>query len=126
MRSQQMDIGIARISRWQIDDEQHLPRDGVLTQRFLPEAQSLNQILMRPSLDERLTSWLEPKSVDGELLDPSVLSESCLGALEVFHSASRIAEGDTKIALQRVVELLTNEVNLNHEIRTALAALLQG
>ena len=126
MRVQRLDSGLAEISRWQIEDEQHLPRDGALTQKFLPQPQALDQILYRPSLDERLPNMLEPDVVDKDLLDPSTLTEARLGALRVFKDASTDADGDTRAALDGVAQILTQEVKLDHEIRAALAALFKG
>lgn len=126
MRIQKLDVGLADISRWQIEDEQHLPRDGALTQKFLPQVQALEQILRRPSLDERLPNMLEPKSIDSDLLAPSVLGEARLGALQVFQDASEQSKGDARSALQAVATILEQEVALDHDIRTALAALFRG
>lgn len=126
MRVQKLDVGLADISRWQIEDEQHLPRDGALTQKFLPQANALDQILRRPSLDERLPNMLEPETVDSDLLDPSVLTDARLGALQVFQEASKHAESEVQVALQRVAAILSQEVELDHDIRTALAALFRG
>ncbi len=126
MRVQKLDVGLADISRWQIEDEQHLPRDGALTQKFLPQVQALDQILRRPSLDERLPNMLEPEIVDSDLLDPSVLTDARLGALAVFQDASQQAEDDAKAALDQVATILSQEVALDNDIRTALAALFRG
>ncbi|MEL7390064.1 MAG: hypothetical protein AAFN76_09810 [Pseudomonadota bacterium] len=118
--------GLAEISRWQIEDEQHLPRDGALIQRFLPQPQALDDILYRPSLDERLPNMLEPDGVDKDLLDPSTLTATRLGALRVFKEASLDANDDARVALEGVAQILTQEVKLDHEIRAALAALFKG
>lgn len=126
MRVQKLDTGLAEISRWQIEDEQHLPRDGTLTQKFLPQPQALDQILYRPSLDERLPNMLEPDVVDKDLLDPSTLTEARLGALRAFKDAGARADGDARVALEGVAQVLTQEVKLDHEIRAALAALFKG
>lgn len=126
MRVQNLDVGLADISRWQIEDEQHLPRDGALTQKFLPQVQALDQILRRPSLDERLPNMLEPESVDSDLLAPSVLAEARLGAMQVFQNASKQTKGDARSDLQAVATILEQEVALDHDIRTALAALFRG
>ncbi len=126
MRVQRLDVGLADISRWQVEDEQHLPRDGALTQKFLPQVQALDQILRRPSLDERLPNMLEPETVDSDLLDPSVLTDARLGALQVFQEAGVQANGDDKAALERVSTILSEEVELDNDIRTALAALFRG
>lgn len=126
MRVQKLDVGLADISRWQIEDEQHLPRDGALTQKFLPHVQALDQILRRPSLDERLPNMLEPEIVDSDLLDPSVLTDARLGALAVFQEARELAESDVKAALDQVTTILSQEVELDNDIRTALAALFRG
>ena len=126
MRVQRLDVGLADISRWQVEDEQHLPRDGALTQKFLPQVQALDQILRRPSLDERLPNMLEPETVDSDLLDPSVLTDARLGALQVFQEAGVQANGEDKAALERVSTILSEEVELDNDIRTALAALFRG
>ncbi|MEL6683369.1 MAG: hypothetical protein AAFQ09_12115 [Pseudomonadota bacterium] len=126
MRIQKLDVGLAEISRWQIEDEQHLPRDGALVQRFLPQVQDLDQILRRPSLDERLPNLLEPKGLDSELLDPSVLADARQGAAEIFEQASKTAMGDDQTALRQAADLLAEQVALDDDIRAALAALFRG
>ncbi|WP_341367305.1 hypothetical protein [Yoonia sp. BS5-3] len=126
MRVQKLDVGLAEISRWQVEDEQHLPRDGALTRKFLPQIQALDQILRRPSLDERLPDMLEPEIVDQDLLDPSVMTEARLGALAVFDQAGNQASGQARQALQQVAAILSEEVALDRDIRTALAALFRG
>jgi len=126
MRVQKLDVGLEGISRWQVDDEQHLPRDGALTQKFLPRIRELDKILKRPSLDERLPNMLEPEFIDADLLDPSVLTDARLGALAVFEDASAQADGPDRTALDQVSNILTEEVALDRDIRTALAALFKG
>lgn len=126
MRVRKLDVGLEGISRWQIDDEQHLPREGGLTQKFLPRLAELDRILKRPSLDERLPNMLEPEFVDADLLDPSVLTDARLGALAVFEDARAQSTGSERAALDQVTQILTEEVALDRDIRTALAALFKG
>ncbi|MEM9785845.1 MAG: hypothetical protein AAF801_05050, partial [Pseudomonadota bacterium] len=71
-------------------------------------------------------NMLEPETVDSDLLDPSVLTDARLGALAVFQEASRNADGDAKAVLDRVTAILSQEVELDLDIRTALVALFRG
>ena len=64
MKIRNLDIGVESITRWQIDDEIHLPKDRGLAPTFLPLYRPLDEILRRPSLDERLPALMQPESLD--------------------------------------------------------------
>lgn len=126
MRVKQFESGLESISRWQIDDEQHLPKLSRLAPKFLPRTQALDEILARPTLEERLPNLLEPELSDPDLLEPSVMTEARNGARDAFRSAASQTEGARREALREAAAILDQEVTFDEEIRQALAELLKG
>lgn len=126
MRIQKLDVGVERISRWQVRDEQHLPNSTKLAPKFLPRERALDEILNRPSLDERLPNLLQPDNVDPDLLEPSLLSATRIEVENIFAAAAKTAKGARQETLQKAADILEEEVGFDSEIRKALAALLRG
>ncbi|MEM8797312.1 MAG: hypothetical protein AAGE61_17260 [Pseudomonadota bacterium] len=126
MRIQRLDVGVESISRWKVRDEQHLPKEGKPAPSFLPRDRDLDDILRRPSLDERLPRLLQPENVDPELLEPSVLSDTRRSVEALFKEASEVVTGKSQAKLEAAANLLAEEIAFDDEIRTALAALLRG
>ncbi len=126
MRVKRFDAGLESISRWQIEDEQHLPKASRLAPKFLPRTQALDEILARPMLEERLPNMLEPDLSDPDLLEPSVMAAARTGARDVFQRAASNADGPRRDALRKAAEILDQEVSFDDEIRRALAELLKG
>ncbi len=126
MRVKRFDSGLESISRWQVEDEQHLPKTGRLAPKFLPRAQALDEILARPTLEERLPNMLEPTLSDPDLLEPTVMTEARNGARDVFQRVALQAEGPRREALRKAAVILDEEVGFDDEIRRALAELLKG
>ncbi|MGJ0508135.1 MAG: hypothetical protein ACR652_13620 [Methylocystis sp.] len=127
MRIRAFDVGLESITRLQPEDEVHLPESGALPQMFLPETRPLDAILRRPSLDERLPELLAPLSLDPELLNPSVLTATRLAMQTFFgHHAEREERAGARNIFSAATALLENDTALDHEVRSALAALLRG
>jgi hypothetical protein len=121
-----LDVGVERVTRWQADDEIHLPREGSLQPQFLPEARALDEILQRPSLDERLPRLLQPASLTPELLQPHVLAAARQGAIAAFLRRAKQETGERRDALEAAARLVLEESARDEEVRAALAALLRG
>lgn len=125
MRVRNLDIGVERITRWQVSDEFHLPAEERAAPAFLPQPRHLDEILRRPSLDERLVDLLRPDAVDPNLLDPATLSRTrheIAGLLGDAARAGHAAAGTFAAA----VEILNADSLLDEEVRAALALLLRA
>lgn len=128
MRIKSLDVGLEAVTLWQREDEVHLPSEGRAGPTFLPEAQALDAILNRPSLDERLPDLLLPGRLDPDLLEPATLS-AVRGELQaLFERESRSAtllpaDRDLFAAADR---LLSGDTAMDEEVRSALAMLLRG
>lgn len=126
MRIQRLDIGVESITRWDREDEVHLPREGTPAPQYIPQYQHLDEILRRPSLDERLPSLLQPASVDPDLLAPAVLGDTRLAARNVFVEEAERAKGAQRDLFQAAARVLDEDRGLDEEVRRALATLLRG
>lgn len=126
MKIRSLDIGVESITRWQADDEIHLPKEGGLAPTFLPLYRPLDEILRRPSLDERLPALMQPESLDPDLLQPAALTEARQGARALFASASASETGRRRDLFEAAGNVLDGDIELDEDVRTALAALLQG
>jgi len=125
MRIRPLDIGVESVSRWLPGDEIHLPAEGRIAPAYRPVYRSLDSILNRPSLDERLPALLQPAHADESLLEPTVLSETRAGLAELFREmAATDAEGRRIFA--RAADDLAGDAALDAEIRAALAMLLRA
>lgn len=125
-RIQKLNVGVQNISRWRIEDEQHLPRDTRRAPTFLPQQRPLDEILKKPSLDERLPSLLEPRNVDPELLKPAVMSKVREELLDHFSDRAEATSGDEELVYSLAARILREDVALDGEIRSALAELLKA
>jgi hypothetical protein len=132
MRVRSLDVGVERITQWEIGDEFHLPPEGKSAPAFLPQLRPLDEVLRRPSLDERLPDLLQPTDIDPELLEPAALTETRRELARLFGKASASARarggdaGKTSEVLGRASWLLQTDDGLDAEVRAALAALLRG
>lgn len=124
MRVRKLDVGLEAISRWREIDEVHLPTTGRLGPTFLPTRSLLDEVIRRPSLDERLVNLMQPQNLDPELLEASVLAETRREVLNFFMAASGGAFGNPEMADAAMI--LDEEVELDDVVCTALAALLRG
>ena len=121
-----LDKGIESVSRLRTEDEIHLPSDKKLRQPFLPRHRALDEILHRPSLDERLPVLLQPDSLDPDMLEPWVMTRLRQTVRQRFADLARKASGRRREIFERVVAILHDDEALDEELRTALAALLSG
>ncbi|MEJ1160513.1 hypothetical protein [Prosthecomicrobium sp. N25] len=126
MRIRSLDRGVEEITRWQVQDEVHLPRESGLPPAFLPQFRPLDEVLRRPSLDERLPLLLQPETLDPDLLEPSVLADARLSARTIFREAAEATAGRRRDVLDRAAQHLEAAAELDEEVRRALAVLLRG
>ena len=126
MRIRPLDIGVESITRWQREDEVHLPKEGPLAPTFLPLYRALDEILRRPSLDERLPRLLQPSTLDPNLLEPAAMTEARLDARTLIADHARRASGRRRQVFEEAALLLDDDANLDDEVRAALAMLLRG
>jgi hypothetical protein len=126
VRIKDLNIGVESITRWRVDDEVHLPKEGTVAPAFLPVYRPLDTILRRPSLDERLPDLLAPATVDPDLLEPAKLTEARIDARSLLTDHARRSAGPKRTLFQRAADLLDDDVSLDDEVRAALAMLLRG
>lgn len=121
-----LNFGVEKISRWRVEDEIHLPAEAERVPAFLPQSRPLDEILKRPSLDERVRGLLEPLALDPELLKPSVMSNVRAEIQAHLSSLAKSARGNDSAVYGQAVKILAEDDRLDREVRAALAALLKG
>ncbi len=126
IRVRNLDIGVESITRWDVEDEVHLPKEGRLAPQYLPQYRPLDDILRRPSLDERVPRLLQPTTIDPDLLQPAVLSETRLSARQALLERARREDGRKRETLEAAARILDEDRALDDEVRRALATLLRG
>ena len=126
MRIRRLDFGLESISRWRLEDENHLPAEGRAAPQFQPKHFALDRILRRPSLDERLIDFMQPATIASDLLEPGVLSATRHSIRQLLESKAQNALGPARITLAGAATLLGEEVNLDKAVQSALVALLKG
>lgn len=125
-RIRNLDVGLERITQWEIGDEFHLPVEGKAAPAFLPQYRPLDEVLRRPSLDERLPDLLQPAELDPGLLDPAALTTTRQDLMTLFNRSARDARGKAAETLDKAARLMEADDGLDAEVRAALAALLRG
>jgi hypothetical protein len=125
-RIRNLDVGLERITQWEVGDEFHLPVEGKPAPAFLPQYRPLDEVLRRPSLDERLPDLLQPTDLDPGLLDPAALTAARQDLAVLFRRNARDGHGKAAETLDKAARLLDADDGLDTEIRAALAALLRG
>jgi len=126
--------GIESVSHGGAVDEMQLPDVSGLAPAFSTDQFSclLDEVLYRPSLDQRLVGLLAPGLLDPDLMKPSVFNEARVGSMRFFlDAAKRVRSGsakekDRKKSLESAAAFLSTIVELDSEIQMALAALLKG
>jgi hypothetical protein len=126
MRIRSMDIGVESVSRFLVEDDVHLPEEKGLRPVFLPLARPLDDVLRRPSLDERLPRLLQPEFLDPDLLEPATLTHVRLEARHFMAARARRESGSRRQLLELAASHLDNEASLDDEVRRSLSALLRG
>ncbi len=122
----QLDVGVELISRWQVHDEVHLPPTRGLKTPFLPLYRPLDEILHRPSLEERLPGLLQPALLDPDLLEPATLAEVRIETQRVLAARARQEVGVRRKVLEAAASHFDEAVSLDNAVRRSLAALLRG
>jgi len=125
MKIRGLDIGVESITRWRVDDEIHLPKEGS-TGVFLPLYRPLDEILRRPSLDERLPALMQPESLDPDLLQPAILSAARQGVEAIFAQVAASETGRRRDLFAMAASYLHQDVEFDDHVRVALAELLKG
>lgn len=126
-RIQPLEVGVETIARWRVDDEQHLPKDKKAPPVFLPETRALDEILHRPSLDERLPNLLRPERIDPDLLRPARVSDIRRGLAQRFRDLEQAASSEVRrTVFAAAATVLEEDVALDDEVRSSLALLLRG
>jgi Type III secretion system YscX (type_III_YscX) len=126
MRIRSLDVGVEAISRFHVEDDVHLPDDKGLRPAFLPLSRPLDDVLKRPSLDERLPQLLQPDYLDTDLLEPATLADVRLQTRRVLGKHARRETGSRRQALELATAYLDDAALLDDEVRRSLAALLRG
>lgn len=126
MRVRNLNVGVEAVTRWQAQDEVHLPQDVGLRPQFLPLEQHLDAILNRPSLDERLPGLLRPEFLDPDLLDPRTLTETRHATRDLFRRAAARHAGRARTLFELAARQLDEDVAMDVEIREALSVLMRG
>ncbi len=126
MKIKNLDIGLESITQVGHGQDVHLPKEGSLAPTFMPEVRPLDDVLRRPSLDERLPNLLQPQVLDATLLEPAVLAETRLSTQAVFAEAARGASGHRRRVLDQAALYLDDDAALDDEVRASLAALLRA
>lgn len=126
MRVRPLDVGLEAITRWNREDEAHLPQDGTIRPSFLPHDRPLDEILRPPSLDERLASLLQPEGLDPDLMLPGALGMIRQDVAALFARQALRAQGRSQDMLERASRCLAEAAELDDDIRGALAALLRA
>lgn len=126
MKIQPLDIGLENVTRWRANDEVHLPEERGLKPPFLPLYRPLDEILHRPSLEERLPQLLQPAFLDPDLLEPATLTAVRIETQRVLAARARQEVGRRKKVLEAAASHFDDAVNLDNQVRRSLAALLRG
>lgn len=126
MRIKSLNIGVETVSTWTVADEVHLPQDVRNARAFIPESRPLQEVLKRPSLDERLPSLLQPDGVAPELFVGNRIAEVRVEARDAFAALARRSAGQVRSRFAEAAAALDADRALDEDVRAALAALLQG
>lgn len=126
MRIRNLDIGVEQVTQWGAEHEFHLPPEGDFAPAFLPQIRPLDEILRRPSLDERLPDLLQPAELDPSLLSPPVFAETRKSTRDFFRRMARSTSGEAARILDAASHILDAEDGMDGEVRAALAMLLRG
>lgn len=126
MKIRNLDIGVESITQVGLGQDVHLPREGPVGPKFLPAARPLDEVLRRPSIEERLPDLLQPAALDPALLEPSVLADTRLAAGAWLAEAARRATGHRRRLLDEAARFIEEDAALDDDVRGALAVLLKA
>jgi hypothetical protein len=114
-------VGVSGYDRISPLADEHLPAVGTSTRPiFLPATEALDDVLRPASLEERLALDVVPGALDPALTEPATMTETRLSLAAVFREARLGGLSDD------VAQLLEREVELDEEIRAAMALVLRG
>src|SRR5215471_16782302 len=113
MRIRSLDVGIDAITRFHVEDDVHLPEDKGLRPAFLPIARPLDDVLRRPSLDERLPQLLQPEYLESDLLEPATLTDVRLAARRVLAECAKHESGSRRQTLELATAYLDDAAHLD-------------
>jgi hypothetical protein len=125
MRIKSLDIGLESISTWTAADEVHLPLDGPSAPTFVPDPRPLDEVMRRPSLDERLPEMLRPDRVDAGLLAPAGIASAREAATRLFGVLAATGGTSRQLFLEAAA-VLESDRAMDADVRTAVAAVLRG
>lgn len=126
MKIKNLDIGLESITQVGFGQDVHLPKEAPVGPTFLPQVRPLDEVLRRPSLEERLPDLLQPTALDAALLEPAVMTQTRLAAQALFAEAARRATGHRRRVLDQAALYLDDDIELDDEVRAALAVLLRA
>lgn len=126
MKIKSFDVGLESITQVGFGQDVHLPKEAPVGPKFMPQARPLDDVLRRPSIEERLPDLLQPASIDPALLEPAVLTETRHAAQGFMGEAARRATGHRRRVLEQAALYLDDDIALDEDVRAALAVLLKG
>lgn len=126
MRIRSLDVGVEQIANWGAEHEVSLPRGERAAPAFLPRTRPLDEVLWRPSLDEKLPDLLQPHNLDAGLLRPAALSEARHDVQKIFSGMAARLPDEAGAVFAEVADFLLVDESRDEEIRSALAMLLRG
>ncbi len=126
MKIRGFDVGVENISRWRRIDETHLPVEGELKPEFSSKPTPLDEILRPPTLDERIPLLTAPDDLDPELLQPRMLEQTKAELLDALSRAMLASSPDDARAFADAAALLTQDIRMDDDVRSALTALFRG
>lgn len=121
-----LNTGLADIRRWRDTDEVHLPQGQMVRLPFVPEQRPLDAILRRETLEERLAGFIVPNRISPELGEPGAIRRARMAMQTRFRNAARQSGSANAAAFNAAAHLLEQELALDDEVQTALAALLRA
>lgn len=122
----ELNIGVESISRWRIDDDTHLPKEGRRAPGYIPLNRPLHDVLHRPTLNERLPDLLQPETIDPDLTAPAVLAETQVDVRTLLAHFASHTTGLQKATLERALALIDHNELLDEEVRASLATLYRA
>lgn len=126
MKIRNLDVGVESITQVGLGQDVHLPKEGPVAPKFLPQARPLDEVLRRPTMEERLPDLLQPAALDAGLLEPSVLSDTRLAAGAWLAETARRATGHRRRVLEEAARSVAEDATLDEDVRGALAVLLRA
>lgn len=125
-RVQNINVGVTGIERRRREEDVHLPTKSTNRLSFLPEPRPLDEILGPPTLDDRLNRVIIPSDIGQDLLQPGAMQDARKSLESKFYAVTAKGEHRPGSNLAQATALLQHQMQLDDEIREALAALLRA